>query len=84
MKKEINFKCSPEQEEVITDHALAKGRDELRIQPDERAWILANARSQYPHCKVLAADLDIENGLWYVDIELPDIDPRVQIEDVTK
>jgi uncharacterized membrane protein YkoI len=69
MKKEISFKCSPEQEEVIADHALSAGREEMKIQPDERAWILANARSLEPNCKVLAADLDIENGMWYVDIE---------------
>lgn len=69
MKKEISFKCSPEQEEVIADHALSNGREEMKVQPDERAWILANARALEPNCKVLAADLDIENGMWYVDIE---------------
>lgn len=65
----LTFKCSPEQEEVIADHALSRGREELRMQPDERAWILANARAQVSGCKILAADLDIENGVWVVDIE---------------
>lgn len=69
MKKEISFKCSPEQEEVIADYALSSGLDEMKIQPDERAWILANSRALEPNCKVLAADLDIENGIWHVDIE---------------
>ncbi len=70
MKKEISFKCSPEQEEVIADYALSSGHSEMKIQPDERAWILANSRSLAPNCKVLAADLDIENGMWHVDIEM--------------
>ena len=65
----VTFPCSPEQEEVIADHALSPGRDALKIQPDERAWIVANARKQVPGCTVKAADLDIENGTWTVDVE---------------
>lgn len=66
---ELRFKCSPEQEEVIADHALSTGNGPLYIQPDERAWIVANARKQVPGCVVKSADLDIENGTWVVQVE---------------
>lgn len=66
---ELRFKCSPEQEEVIADHALSPGSEPLMIQPDERAWIVANARKRVPGCRIKAADLDIENGMWVVEIE---------------
>lgn len=69
MKKQIIFECSPEQQEVIADHALSASREEIKLQPDERAWILANAQARSPGCRVLSADLDIENGVWIVSIE---------------
>jgi hypothetical protein len=52
---------------VIADHVLLG--TELGMQPDERAWILSHARKVYPEGKVTAADLDIENGQWVVQIQ---------------
>jgi len=65
---QIRVPCSPEQEEVIFYHAATDA--ELGILPDERAWIMAQARTVHPGCTVTGADLDIENGTWVVDVEL--------------
>jgi hypothetical protein len=55
--------------EVLADHFLDdKG---LGMQPDERHWMLAQARKQFPNCKILSADLIATYGEW--DLE---IDPR--------
>lgn len=63
----IRFPVSPEQEEIIADHLLL-GRA-LGMQPDERAWIRANVAKLAPGKRVLAADLDIENAEWVVEIQ---------------
>jgi hypothetical protein len=63
----IRVPCSPEQKEVVLDHLLSLR--ELGMQPDERAWIIAQAKKQGA-VKILAADLDIESGEWVVDIEV--------------
>jgi uncharacterized membrane protein YkoI len=63
----IEFPCSPEQEDVITDHALDLGP--LKIQPDERAWILAQVQRRAAGSRVKSANLDVENGKWVVTIE---------------
>ena len=59
--------CSPEQMDVIADHLLED--KELGVQPDERAWMLANARKQYPNCRILGADLNLYDGTWTLEID---------------
>ncbi len=67
---EIKVPVSPEMEEVIFEHAFG---GELGVYPDERAWILTQARKKVPGCVVLAADLDIENGEWVLSVTVPSI-----------
>jgi hypothetical protein len=63
----IVIDCSPEQVEVIADHFLTGG--ELGMLPDERSWMLAQARKQHPNCKIVRADLDLEEVKWILEIE---------------
>lgn len=63
----IHIPCSPEQEDIILEHAL--GRGQLGVLPDERAWMLAQARKQVPGCRVLSADLDVENARWELTVQ---------------
>jgi hypothetical protein len=65
----IEVDCSPEQLEVIGDHLL-DGK-ELGMQPDERHWMVAQARKLHPTCKVLNADLNLTKGTWSLEIEIP-------------
>lgn len=58
--------CSPEQMDVIGDHLLED--KELGMQPDERSWMLAQARKQYPRCKIISADLNLYDGTWTLEI----------------
>lgn len=62
----ITIDCSPEQMEVITDHFL-EGK-QLGMQPDERAWMLAQARKQNSAFRILSADLDEHNGKWILEV----------------
>lgn len=64
MKIEID--CSPEQMEVISDHFL-EGK-QLGMQPDERSWMLAQARKQNPTYRILGADLNEYNGKWILEV----------------
>jgi hypothetical protein len=65
---ELRFRCSPEQEEVIADHLLLG--HELGMQPDERAWILAQVRKVYPDGRVVSADLDLAYAEWVVQVQV--------------
>jgi len=65
---QIRVPVSPEQEEFIVQFAASDDK-QLGIYPDERHWMVAQARMQYPACYVKAADLDIENGQWVLEIE---------------
>lgn len=65
---ELRFSCSEDQLDIIEDH-LVFG-DELGTPPDERAWIIANVKKQYPTGKVLSADLDVVEGEWFVKVEV--------------
>lgn len=67
MQQVLRFPCSPDQEEVIADHLLL-GLS-FGIQPDERAWILANVHKKHPHSRILSADLDLENAQWIVKVQ---------------
>ena len=58
--------CSPDQLDVIEDHLL-DGKD-IGMVSDERQWMIAQARKQHPTCKILGADLDLENGKWILNI----------------
>jgi len=58
--------CSPEQMDVIADHLL-DGK-EIGMLPDERHWMMAQARKKFPKCKILGADLDVMNGEWVLEI----------------
>ena len=62
----IRFPVSPEQQEVIADHLLLG--HELGMQPDERAWILAQSRALHPNARVKSADLDVESAEWIVEL----------------
>jgi len=64
----IRIPVSPEQEEVIALHLL-KGTV-LGMVEDERAWMLTHARNLYPGCTIKAADLDIGEGEWVLDLEV--------------
>lgn len=66
--KELRFRCSPDQEEVIADHLLLGY--ELGMQPDERAWILKHVDRLSPGGKVKKAMLDIENAEWVVTVDM--------------
>ena len=63
----LTIPVSPDQLEAIADH-LFEGK-ELGMLPDERAWMRAHARKKYWGCKILAADLDIEEGTWVLTLE---------------
>lgn len=64
---EVKIPCSPEQEEIIFDHAINNGP--LGILPDERAWILNNVRKLGHHGKIQSADLDLTEAQWVVSIQ---------------
>lgn len=67
MPTELRVPCSPEQEDVLADHLLLGGP--LGMQPDERAWIVAQVRRAHPMARVVAADLDLGAAVWVVTIE---------------
>jgi hypothetical protein len=62
------IKCSPEQIDVIGDHYL--DGSELGVLPDERHWMLAQARKIQPSCRILSAELDAPNGTWILQISV--------------
>lgn len=62
----ITIDCSPEQMDVIADHLIEN--KELGMQPDERHWMLAQARKQYPNCQILKADLNLYDGTWTLEL----------------
>jgi hypothetical protein len=62
----LTIDCSPDQLDIIEDHLLEGG--EIGMPPDERHWMIAQARKQHPTCKILGADLDLENGKWILTI----------------
>lgn len=64
MKIEVD--CSPEQLDVIADHFLEG--NQLGMQPDERAWMLAQVRKQNQAYRILSADLDEYNGKWILEV----------------
>lgn len=63
----ITIDCSPEQMDVIADHFIEN--KELGMQPDERHWMLSQARKQYPNCRILKADLNLYEGTWTLEID---------------
>lgn len=64
---EIRVPCSPDQLDVIESYLLEG--TELGMQPDERAWIIANVRKQHPSARVVGADLDLAEGEWVVQLQ---------------
>lgn len=63
----IHIPVSTDQEDVIVDHVFSGA--ELGMVPDEKVWMLKQARSRHPDCKILAADLDIRELVWTLRIE---------------
>lgn len=63
----IRIPCSPEQMDVIADHIIEN--KVLGVQPDERHWMLSQARKKFPNCKILSADLDLYEGEWVLQID---------------
>ena len=51
---------------MIEEHLLS--RAQLGMQPDERAWILAQVNKVHPGAKILSADLNLENAAWTVEL----------------
>lgn len=66
MIQNIRIDCSPEQLEVIADHLIEN--KELGMQPDERHWMLAQARKQNPKYRILSANLDVGAGEWVLSV----------------
>ena len=64
---EVRIPCSPEQEEVIVEHAIS-GLP-LGMQPDERAWIRGQLAKLGHTGRILGADLDIEEAEWVVTLK---------------
>lgn len=64
----LTIPCSPEQEDIIADHLIYK--KELGVLPDERAWMLSYARKKYPACRILGANLDLENACWELELQI--------------
>ena len=64
----LRIPCSPDQVDVIADHLLEGA--ELGMQPDERAWIIANVRRQHPTAVVVSADLDLGEAEWVVELNV--------------
>jgi hypothetical protein len=62
----IEIDCSPEQMEVIADYFLED--KPLGMQPDERSWMLAQARKLNSAYRILSADLDEYNGKWILEV----------------
>lgn len=62
----LEIPVSPEQLDVIADHHLYG--HELGLLPDERAWMLANARKKFPNCKILKAELNTSEGTWLLHL----------------
>lgn len=63
----ITIDCSPEQMDVLADHMIEN--KELGMQPDERHWMMAQARKLYPNCRILKADLNLYDGTWSLEID---------------
>lgn len=64
----LTIDCSPEQIEVIADHLL-EGK-ELGLLPDERAWMLTQARKTYPTCRITAAELNLGDATWTLTLSI--------------
>lgn len=68
MNIEFRIPCSPDQADVIADH-LFLGHS-LGMQPDERAWIIAQVKKQHPSGKVTGAVLDLSGAEWVVSVTI--------------
>jgi len=64
---ELVIDCSPEQMDVIADHLIEN--KELGVQPDERHWMIAQARKKYPNCVIKSADLNLYDGTWTLVVD---------------
>ena len=64
----LTIPCSPEQIEVVADHLLEG--NELGVLPDERAWMISYARKKIPNCRIVAAELNLENAEWNLTISV--------------
>ena len=67
MIKELVIPVSQEQEDVLADHILLG--TELGLLPDERAWMMSHAQKAHPGCKIVSADLNIEEAEWTLTLE---------------
>ena len=64
----IEVPCSQDQLDIIENYALNNG--ELGMDRDERIWISNYIRSKYRNAKIVGAHLNIEDGVWEVQISL--------------
>lgn len=64
----VEIPCSPEQEDVIFDHAVGKGQ--LGMVADERHWMLAQLRKIHPTGRITAAALVVDEGKWRLTVEM--------------
>jgi hypothetical protein len=65
---DLRLPASFEQGEEITEHLLH--RQPLVILPSERAMLMKQARQKHPGCRIVAANLDIENADWTLTLEV--------------
>ena len=64
----IEIPCSQDQLDIIENHALNDG--ELGMDRDEKIWIANHVRGKHRNAKILSAHLNIEDGVWEVQISL--------------
>lgn len=63
----ITVPCSLEQELLIEEHLL-KGK-KLFVAPNERQQLVFWVQRHHPGYKVAAAEMDLENATWLLDLE---------------
>lgn len=63
----LTIPISPDQEDVLFDHVMYGA--ELGVVVDERAWMMAHAQKAHPGCKLLAADLNLAEGVWVLTLK---------------
>lgn len=64
--QEVRVPISPEQEELLFEHALGA---ELVLAPGERTWMLNQLHRKKPKAVIASAVLDIESGEWILQVK---------------
>lgn len=64
----LTIPVSPQQKDVILYCVMMD--QEIGMVPDERHWMVGQARKVHPTAKVLGADLNLESMEWDLSIEV--------------